>query len=110
MKHEYAKGHAKLGGRVKGTPNKLTASLKEMIRGALDAVGGQKYLEEQARENPTAFMTLLGKLLPSEVSLEHQKAPLSDVDVGTLLFMLEHAEELMKQLDDEVDTGDASTH
>ena len=30
----------------------------------LDDVGGQQYLAEQAAKNPTAFMTLLGRVLP----------------------------------------------
>jgi hypothetical protein len=58
------KGTAKTGGRQKGARNKLTADLKEMILGALDAKGGQSYLETQADEKPVAFMTLIGKVLP----------------------------------------------
>ena len=54
------KGSEKTGGRQKGSRNKLTADLKQMILGALDAKGGQRYLEEQASENPVAFMTLIG--------------------------------------------------
>jgi hypothetical protein len=57
------------GGRKKGTPNKLTRELKDMILGALEAVGGQEYFEKQARANATAFMTLVGKCLPHDVAL-----------------------------------------
>ena len=57
-------------GRKKGVPNKITASVKEMILAALDAVGGQRYLEDQAKQNPQAFMSLLGRILPSEVKGE----------------------------------------
>ena len=56
------------GGRQRGTPNKLTASLKDMILGALDDVGGQAYLATQARENPAIFCTLVGKVLPMSVA------------------------------------------
>jgi hypothetical protein len=52
------------GGRQKGTPNKINADLKQMILGALEASGGQAYLEKQAAENPVAFLTLIGKILP----------------------------------------------
>lgn len=55
-------------GRRKGTINKTTATLKEMILGALQAKDGQKYLERQADENPGAFMTLLGKVLPTTLA------------------------------------------
>ena len=36
-----------------------------MILGALDGAGGEKYLREQAQKNPAAFMTLIGKVLPT---------------------------------------------
>ena len=63
-----AKGQPKTGGRRKGTPNKLNADVKAMILAALNAKGGQKYLEKQADENPTAFLTLVGKILPLQVT------------------------------------------
>lgn len=53
-------------GRRKGVPNKITAGVREMILGALDDAGGQNYLVQQAHQNPAAFMTLLGKVLPKE--------------------------------------------
>jgi hypothetical protein len=55
------------GGSRKGRPNKINSDLKAMILGALDDAGGQQYLTEQARANPAAFMTLLGKVLPHQV-------------------------------------------
>lgn len=55
-------------GRQKGTPNKITKQLKEMILGALDVAGGETYLVSQSRENPTAFLTLVGKVLPLTVA------------------------------------------
>lgn len=55
-------------GRPKGIPNKTTAALKEMILGALDEKGGVDYLAKQADQNPAAFMTLLGKVLPMQVT------------------------------------------
>jgi hypothetical protein len=38
------------------------------VLAALAAKGGQKYLEKQADENPTAFLTLLGKVLPTTIN------------------------------------------
>lgn len=55
-------------GRKKGVPNKMTKELKEMILGALDDAGGQEYLARQAEETPAAFMTLLGKVLPLQLT------------------------------------------
>lgn len=58
-------------GRPKGVPNKLTADLKSMILGALSDVGGREYLAQQALESPGAFMTLVGKVLPLQVTGEN---------------------------------------
>ena len=55
-------------GRKKGVPNKITTELKELILGALDDVGGRAYLAKQAKANPAPFMTLLGKILPLQVT------------------------------------------
>jgi hypothetical protein len=41
-----------------------------MILAALNKAGGENYLVTQAVENPTAFMTLIGKVLPLQVSGE----------------------------------------
>ncbi len=51
-----------------GRPNKVTKELKEMILGALDDAGGQEYLKRQAIENPGAFLTLIGKVLPKDIN------------------------------------------
>lgn len=57
-------------GRPKGVPNKVTGALKDMILQALDGAGGAKYLQTQAIENPSAFLTLVGKVLPMTVSAD----------------------------------------
>lgn len=58
-------------GRVKGVPNKITASLKEMILAAAERAGGKEgtvgYLTKQANENPQSFLPLLGKVLPMSI-------------------------------------------
>lgn len=65
------------GGSRKGKPNKVTKALKDMILGALDDAGGQKYLLEQARTNPAAFMTLIGKVLPQDINAKVAQAVLT---------------------------------
>ena len=57
----------RFGGRQKGTPNKLTATLKDTILQALSLAGGATYLHEQAQKNPSAFMALVGRVLPLQV-------------------------------------------
>lgn len=55
-------------GRVKGTQNKATKALKEMILGALDEAGGEQYLARQALENPGPFLALIGRVLPTTLA------------------------------------------
>lgn len=58
-------------GRPKGVQNKLTKEVKTMILEALHKAGGVKYLTEQAKVNPKAFLTLLGKVMPMQVTGEN---------------------------------------
>jgi hypothetical protein len=39
-----------------------------MVLAALSGVGGVEYSMEQACENPSAFMTLVGKVLPMQLT------------------------------------------
>lgn len=55
-------------GRPKGSKNKITADVKAAILEAFNGAGGAKYLQRQAEQNPQAFMTLLGKVLPMQVT------------------------------------------
>ncbi len=54
-------------GRPKGSPNKVTGALKDMILQALANVGGAEYLQVQATANPNAFLALIGRVLPLQV-------------------------------------------
>lgn len=56
-------------GRVKGSKNKATKELKEMILAALDESGGISYLVERANDPKTqgAFLALIGKVLPMTI-------------------------------------------
>ena len=64
----FKKGQKSGPGRPKGLQNKVTRELKDMILAALDESGGVDYLKEQAKANPTAFLSLVGKVLPMTVS------------------------------------------
>ena len=66
-KGTFKKGDPRAG-RPKGIPNKVTGALKEMILTALDQAGGVEYLKVQAVSNPNAFMALVGRVLPLQVS------------------------------------------
>jgi hypothetical protein len=54
-------------GRKRNVSNKITHDIREMIRAALDKAGGVKYLVAQAEQNPAAFLTLVGKIIPTQI-------------------------------------------
>jgi hypothetical protein len=62
-----------------GVPNKTTTLLKDAVLMAAETAGGGNpdglvnYLVAQAKQNPRPFMTLLGKVLPTQVSGEDDK-------------------------------------
>ena len=62
-----AKG-TKTGGRVAGTPNKLTTSAKEAFALAFDAIGGGQTLATWATDNQTEFFKLYARLIPVDVN------------------------------------------
>ena len=74
-------------GRPKGSVNKVSGILKDAILLAAENAGNEdggnglvSYLEKQAVDHPTAFMTLLGKVLPMQVAAEVEVAPPSPTD------------------------------
>lgn len=54
-------------GRVKGVPNKTTASVKEALTLAFQGVGGVPMLQAWAIENPTPFYQIWAKMLPADL-------------------------------------------
>jgi len=79
------KGIPKTGGRKKGTPNKNTAAIRDQILEALDRVGGVAYLAMIAEEQPAAFCTLIGKVLPMNVTSEDgSMSPPSRIEIVTV--------------------------
>ena len=55
-------------GRAKGTPNKLTLSVREAVERAFEKLGGASYLEHVGRTDPRTFCALLSKLLPTKLA------------------------------------------
>lgn len=66
MANPNAAEDGKLGGRPKGSQNKINREVKDMLREALDNSGGAAYFTKQAAENPNAFMALIGKAFITE--------------------------------------------
>ncbi len=67
-KKSIGKGGARPGaGRPKGSLDKGHAAIREMVVSALDNLGGVEYLQGVAATHPAAFLSLLGKILPTQV-------------------------------------------
>lgn len=58
-------------GRPKGSVNKMTRTIKAAIEEAFVRVGGAEYLAKMAVQQPAAFMTLLGKVLPTQMEVSN---------------------------------------
>ena len=68
MKENMWKPGERVVGRVKGTPNALTASIKDAIHNAFERLGGVSYLEHVGKTDPRTFCALLSKLLPTKLA------------------------------------------
>jgi hypothetical protein len=66
------KGQPKLGGRKKGTPNKLTREAKDALASVFERMGGEDALLAWAVEKQDVFYSALWpKLLPLQVNGTH---------------------------------------
>ena len=70
----FRRGRQKTGGRRRGTPNRNTQLLREVVLLAAAAAGSEKgknglflYLKGVAKKKPAIFVPLLGKILPLQV-------------------------------------------
>lgn len=57
----------KTGGRKAGTPNRMSATVKENIIAVFNRMDGTAGMARWAAENQTAFYQIYSKLLPTEV-------------------------------------------
>lgn len=63
-------GRRQGAGRPKGAVDKGNALIREMIVDALQGVGGVEYLQNVAASHPAAFLSLVGKVMPVQLSGE----------------------------------------
>jgi hypothetical protein len=66
----FEKGHQKIGGKVKGSQNKLTRTVKETVLAVFDDLQAdpKANLLSWGKENPTEFYKIAAKLIPTEVN------------------------------------------
>jgi len=65
----FAPGHEPMGGRPKGAKDKITKTIVEQILAALEARGGQEYLQGLPDH---LFVHLVGRVIPRKVDLDAQ--------------------------------------
>lgn len=75
----------KTGGRQKGTPNKLTASFKELVQNTFqelekDPSGG---MSTWAKANRTEFYKIASKLIPTEMAV---KAEVTNIEISKTII------------------------
>lgn len=75
------RGTPKTGGRKKGTPNRVSASVKLSVEQAFEALGGVDELVAWARENRGDFYKLWFKLLPAQPFVDDASEEISQVHI-----------------------------
>jgi uncharacterized MAPEG superfamily protein len=76
----------KRGGRVAGTPNKVTATVKDNILAVFNRLGGTAQMAEWAQENQTEFYRIYAKLLPADIKLSGDpEAPIAIQEVRRIV-------------------------
>ena len=63
-------------GRPKGTRNKVTYTIQQMLLASLDKQGGQKFFDKLAVESPKVYAQLIGRLIPLQLSNAEGQAAL----------------------------------
>lgn len=58
----------KTGGRKKGTPNKISLTVKQAVIETFSNLGGIEHMTAWARKQPTEFYRLAGRLIPTEIT------------------------------------------
>lgn len=95
-----------MGGRQKGTPNKVTLQAKEAIAAAAEALGGEKRLVAWAKEDPknesVFWSSIYTKLVPLDVNGNH------NVNVVDRTELLRQAGEEVRGIFGERAAGDGS--
>lgn len=66
---QFKVGHAKLGGRKAGTPNKNTYEYKQAV---MQCANDPKYIEKMKKERPDIFVRMIASVLPKDINIGGQ--------------------------------------
>jgi len=66
----FKTGHEKMGGRQKGTPNKLTRNVKDILQQVFNELQAdpEASLLTWAKNNPAEFYKMAARLIPADVN------------------------------------------
>ncbi len=90
----------KTGGRVRGTPNKLTGSARNAFALAFDSIGGAEGLSKWAKENQTDFYRLYARLIPTGRAEVDEPDGIDAVQIEVVYAESVPVAELKKVVDD----------
>jgi UV DNA damage repair endonuclease len=73
----------RIGGRQRGTPNRVTRAIREHFAEAFELLQEDKTvnLVSWAKANPTEFYRLASKLIPLQLETETQQAPQTIIQI-----------------------------
>ena len=80
----FAKGHPKYGGNAKGSKHHFT-QLKDQFLGALEDMGGQKFIKRTLGQNPVDVLRMIAQMLPRHTDVS------GEVDVGPAIEVHFHS-------------------
>lgn len=101
MARQKNDGKGRLGGRQKGTPNKVTASVKDWLSGLIDK--NRKQIEKDIKQlEPKERLQMLEKLM--QYVIPKQQAVSADVNIERLSD--EQLDSLIEELTRGVSDGD----
>ena len=78
------KGQPKSGGAQKGSVHLHSRAVKDAVYAVFHELGGRNYLKKVAQENPPLFLSLLAKLLPTEIRAELD-VNVRQIDLGSAM-------------------------
>ncbi|MGD1044722.1 MAG: hypothetical protein ABR936_05240 [Bacteroidota bacterium] len=86
-KHRFTRGHKKLGGRRKGSQNKITRIAKEIYQAAFEGSGGLPALIawiKKSNANRREFYKLHARLLPLDIQSDEEEQLSYEIVIGNM--------------------------
>jgi hypothetical protein len=95
----------KVGGRQKGSLNKITSHFKQAVQIVYEDIGGHEAFANWAREHPSEFYRIAAKLIPSESAEKQPTGPVTvKIVIGSVKIpdrskTIEHEPALLNHVD-----------